>query len=218
MPKIHTILMADVISSGEHSGRALSNHLKRLTAAANREFANGILSPLTVTLGDEFQGVLSSPRVGMELVLWIEHRLREKPLVEKQQICPYQLRFALHQGAIDTSLNFERAHAMLGPGLTRARKLLNERLRNTSRLRVELKDEAKSRRLRACFDVLDAIGRDFKPTDYPFIEALLRNHDIKKLERKFQRHRTSIERRRRTYKIDACQTLEALIRDLVTEP
>lgn len=208
------ILMADVISSRTFDGAALSAHLLEATEAANFEFKRELGSPLTVTLGDEFQGVCASVRVGVDLMLWLERHLRKKPHFEKKKLASYQLRYVLHEGVVESPLNPDRAHGMLGPGLTRARELLDEHRRGAPRFRVVLDDADRSRRLTQLFQVLDAIASDYKADDFAFIEALLDESDNERVGEQFDRHRTSVDRRRRTLKIEAYQLLERLLRDL----
>lgn len=213
-----TILMADVVKSGTHDAAALGRHLNTTIKAANRSKPNGIMSPLTVTLGDEFQGVCQSVVHGVRTMLWLEHRLRAKPLVVDGQFDAYSLRYVLHQGTISTPINRDRAHGMLGPGLTRARYLLNQKDRSRPRFQIEVNDSTISRRLQIAFNVLDELGRDLKVTDYAFIEALLQESNSEKVAKKFGRHRTSVERRRRNLYIEAIKNTESLIYDLCQIP
>ncbi|MCF3649509.1 SatD family protein [Synoicihabitans lomoniglobus] len=212
------ILMADVIASGDHASRPLSTHLKAMVKAVNLHLGKKILSPLTVTLGDEFQGICDSAVAGVGAMLWLEHYLRQKPLRESPSSSPYQLRYVLHEGAVETPLNRERAHGMLGPGLTLARRRLEAHRRGAPRIQIALTNETLSRRLQDLFGVLDTLSQDFKVADYALIEGMMKSTDSESLARRFERHRTSIDRRRRTLKIDACLTLERLLLDLADSP
>lgn len=207
------ILMADVIGSGEHPASNLATHLKATTIAANRQFSASLSSPLTVTLGDEFQGLCCDLSSGVELILWLEHRLRQKPLQAAGSPQPYALRYVLHVGAVETPINPKNAHGMLGSGLTRARQLLEAHRRGAPRIQIALPDTRLATRLQDLFGVLTNLTDDFKPDDFAFIEALFATSDPEILSRQFDRHRTSVERRRATLKIDACLTLERLLRD-----
>ncbi len=62
MPKkqhSYPIFMGDVVNSSDYDGEVLSKGLKELVESTNKKFGKAILSPLTITLGDEFQGILS---------------------------------------------------------------------------------------------------------------------------------------------------------------
>lgn len=211
-----TILMADVIGSREQPGAPLSQHLRALTQGANAAFPEGILSPLTVTLGDEFQGVVSNPAGGIDVILWLEQHLRRNPLCQGSECHPYQLRYVLHEGEIDSPLNPERAHGMLGAGLARAREMLTKRARGSPRMLISLRDEHRARRLSDLLIVLDSIVEDWKAEDFELIEAMRESQDSEAIGKRFDRHRTSIDRRRRTLKIEASLLLERLLRDLAS--
>lgn len=142
------ILMADVVRSRNIDARPLSRHLKTTTAAANRVSGSGIKSPLTVTLGNEFQGVCRSIADGINIILWREHRLRAKPLMIDGKGKSYGLRYVLYEGVISTPFNRDRAHGMLGPGLTEPRQRLNQKERKQPRIQIELQDTVLSRRFR----------------------------------------------------------------------
>ena len=206
--------MADVIQRGSHEATQLSRHLKSMISAANRVKPNGIKSPLTVTLGDEFQGVCESLAAGVRTILWLEHRLRSKPLVVNGKPDDYSLRYVLHEGAISTPINPTRAHGMLGPGLTRARQLLSQKERGQPRFQILITDSKRSHRLQKAFNILDEISQNFKVEDFEFIEALLKESDSESIGRRFSRHRTSVERRRRSLQIGVIQNIESLIIDL----
>lgn len=216
MRKQYIILMGDVVGSREHEGQALADHLLAITDSANKSFGDALESPLTVTLGDEFQGVVKSPEAGVDIILWLEHRLRKEPLKEGDTVRAYQLRYVLHEGAIDTPVNPDRAHGMMGEGLTTARELLTERHRDLPRFRMALADSRRSRRLGDLFSVLATLAEDWKVEDFELIEAMLAENDSEALGKRFNRHRTSIDRRRQTLKIEAYLTLERLLRDIAS--
>lgn len=208
--------MGDVISSRDHDGATLGRHLKELVDSVNRQFETRLSSPLTVTLGDEFQGVCADVQAGSEIILRMEHQLRAKPLKVDGSLSAYQLRYVLHRGEIESPINPERAHGMLGPGLTEARERLNDHRRGMPRMRISLNDETVSRRLNDLFAVLDAISEDYNPDDFEFITALMEEKDSSLVGERFNRHRTSVDRRRRTLRIDAYLTLERLILDVAS--
>ena len=56
----HYIIMADIISSRTIDKKEdFMGQFKALTSLANKRFKDSIVSPLTITLGDEFQGIVS---------------------------------------------------------------------------------------------------------------------------------------------------------------
>lgn len=204
----YAILMGDVKGSRKKSSEELSKCLEALVGGANEEYASEVESPLTVTLGDEFQGVMQSELAGLRVILWMERRLLE--LGPKWGLGDVQLRYALNWGKIESRLNRKRAHGMLGPGLTRAREMLSEGKRG-SRIRLNLEKKEHTKQVWKLFQVMDAIRRDWKSGDFRLIERLLEEEDDTLLAKEFDRDRTSIYRRRLSLKTDAYLKLEELI-------
>lgn len=74
----------------------------------------GLLSPFTVTLGDEFQALFGAAGGLWRCIFHIESRLR-----------PVRLRYGVGVGAIDTEINREAAIGMDGPAFHRARQAVD---------------------------------------------------------------------------------------------
>ncbi|NMW20288.1 MAG: hypothetical protein HKK67_01350 [Chlorobiaceae bacterium] len=71
MPNYY-VVMADVIASRSRDPQQLMREFENLVGTANTVFSEGILSPLTITLGDEFQGVLSTLLDAVKVLIWLE--------------------------------------------------------------------------------------------------------------------------------------------------
>lgn len=110
-----TAFIGDIAGSRELDAddrRAVQDQLSDLLEGLNRDLERAVLAGFTITVGDEFQGLLHRPAAVVE-VLW---RLRaELP----------RLRFwvGLGFGVIDTGLE-EQALGMDGPAFHRAREAL----------------------------------------------------------------------------------------------
>ncbi|MGH6952113.1 MAG: SatD family protein [Vitreimonas sp.] len=117
--KPRAVLMGDLVGSEKAaSAKAVHRVFNRAIARANKRHAAQILSPLTITLGDEFQGLISS-FVGA-WTLAAELRLG---LLHEGVSC----RFVVGAATIETPLNRARAWNMMGPGLADARAKLNDK-------------------------------------------------------------------------------------------
>lgn len=136
----YIIFMADVIDSASKDNVSTANELKQLVEALNSEYAASILSPLTITLGDEFQGVIKDVESAVDLLLFSEQWL----LMNKATI---DLRYVVFEGVIETPINTETSYGMLGSGLTEARKLLSRKTKDRKIAEFVLNDERKSRLL-----------------------------------------------------------------------
>jgi hypothetical protein len=135
-----TILMGDVVGSRTLESQSVQRSLSNAVEAINAQFSSPknskkasrsqILSPLTITLGDEFQGVVSDLAAAVQILFaFEEYRIRGS--------LPFRLHFVTYVGPIDTELNREIAYGMLGPGLTHARALLTKKGRGRSQFVFE---------------------------------------------------------------------------------
>lgn len=118
-PFQRAVLMGDIVGSeAAPSVKAVHQSFNRAIAWANKRHGEHIVSPLTITLGDEFQGLLT----GLEAAWRVAAELRLK-LMSEAVSC----RFVIGVAAIETPLNAERAWNMMGPGLASARDKLNDK-------------------------------------------------------------------------------------------
>ena len=122
----HYILMADIVDSGNKNQSKLMDDFKLLVKEINDSYHSKILSPLTITLGDEFQSVLKDLTTAIKIIIDIE----EKIIINQ---FGFKLRYMLNQGEIDTSINTKIAYEMLGQGLTDAINILNDSKKDKNR-------------------------------------------------------------------------------------
>ena len=105
------VLIGDIVASRKIEDRSLVQ--KKLMAAirqVNRKNSN-LLSPYTVTLGDEFQAVFNKA-----------DRIFADGITILSALYPEQVRFSIGVGAIDTPINKQQAIGMDGPAFYLARK------------------------------------------------------------------------------------------------
>jgi hypothetical protein len=117
------VLMGDLVNS-EHNGATTLLH-ERFNAVIRHQNArhrDAIASPLTITLGDEFQGLITSFAAAIEIARDIRFDLLEDAI---------DCRFAIGAIRLETPLNTERAWNMMGPGLAETRERLNEKRPST---------------------------------------------------------------------------------------
>ena len=139
----HAVLMGDLIASeATASVRRLHNSFNKVIEEENESMTRELASPLTITLGDEFQGLFTN----MQSALAAMRHLRLKLLTKK-----VECRFVLGLVKVETELNKTRAWNMMGPGLAPAREKLEEK-RQPSAYRFSIPGDATTERL------MDAIG------------------------------------------------------------
>ena len=124
------VIMGDVTSSRDFSARAVQDYLQNAVDHANSGKPSDILSPLTVTLGDEFQGIVRDFRTLCELVFRLQ-------LWRLEQHVPFELHYSLVRGELETDINPDIAHGMLGQALSRARQLVSSKGRSRPRYNVD---------------------------------------------------------------------------------
>lgn len=196
--------MADIIGSSKKPGDKLMDHFKKLIEKTNKEFKARILSPLTITLGDEFQGVMDSLKSSLELIFYLE-----EGIIEHQH--GFKLRYVINYGEIETSINKNIAYEMLGDGLTHARKKLNNsKSENSQRIHVSVSNK-KSEMLNKAFYIYQSVLDDWKTKDYIDIHAFLKNKDYKKVADIINKNRSTTWRRQKTLKINEYFAVKDLI-------
>ena len=113
------VVMGDLVQS-ERSLAPAKLHLRFNEAvdAQNAAHAAALASPLTITLGDEFQGLARSLGQAVPIVRDLRLQLMGDGI---------ECRFVIGRVELRTELNPEKAWNMMGPGLARARARLNEK-------------------------------------------------------------------------------------------
>lgn len=218
MPNYY-IVMSDVISSHSYDGNYLSDSLSYLVSKCNQKLGNKILSPYTITLGDEFQGILGNLKSAVESIFFIEEFV--KTLAPSQldlfgkTTMPITLRYSIYYGEITSEINPSIAHGMLGKGLTQARNMLNDKKTNKHRFKFGLDNQKLSKQLNGLFFLLESLIEKWKHSDYPIINEMLINENDHKVGEKFEKNRSQVWKRRKSLRIEDYKTIKTLIFDLI---
>lgn len=198
------ILMGDVIGSSDYEPEKLGKSLKELVHSANEDLKDQTLSPYTVTLGDEFQGITKSLKSGIETLFYFEEQRLAKEL-------EFKLHYVLHFGKIETKINLETSYGMLGEGLSEARKKLTAKKRDRKRFNFSLKKKEQSEQLNRLFEVLDGITERWKQDDFGLILDMIRNDNDREVGEIHNKDRSQIYRRRKTLMIHEYNLLKESI-------
>lgn len=202
------IIMADIVSSRSYNGDALMNEFKRIVEECNETHKGLLLSPFTITLGDEFQGVAASLRAAVDLILYLEDRiLTVQPA--------FLLRYVLVYGAIDTPINPIIAHGMTGQGLATAREILTKKRRGRTRFQLNLGDNQYTEEFRMLFRLLELLSVHWKEKDYLLIRELVWDNDDTSIAVKFNKTTSQIWKRRKTLQIEEYITVKELLKRTV---
>jgi hypothetical protein len=203
----YCILMADVIQSSDKDGNEVMKELKNLVASINKSWNSSFLSPLTITLGDEFQAIVKSLQDGIHVLFALEeNRLTMAPSLK--------LRYVLHLGTIDTPVNPEYAHEMLGQGLTMAREQIESLKKSDHRIHFDVPGQLASLMNDGFFLYASIVDR-WKPKDYRLISAFLEGMDYYELAKRFNKNKGYTWRKKKSLEISQYFSIKNLISNLV---
>lgn len=201
----HYVLMADVIGSRETDQALTMREFKQLTSHVNQVHRASLLSPLTITLGDEFQGISKNLAKSIALLFALEEFIIERKFALK-------LRYVLVNGPIDTPINHDIAYGMLGDGLTHAREMLGTLKKDKSRFYIELPDKKRQHALNeamyVCQEIIDAWDVE---KDFYVVAKFLRHHDYKDVADELEKTRSQIWKREKTLNIRSYFALKSVI-------
>jgi hypothetical protein len=127
----YAVLMGDIVGSERApSPRAIHKTFNKVVANANELRRQHIASPLTITLGDEFQGLLTALVHAWDTAVALRLELLSAGI---------PCRFVVGVATLKTPLNRKEAWNMMGTGLSAARNKLNDK-RTASAYRFSLPD------------------------------------------------------------------------------
>ena len=196
--------MADIVNSSETNAYYLMRDFKEFSFRINNKFRDDFLSPITITLGDEFQSIIRTLRSGIDIIISFE-----EAIIKDQK--NFKLRYILNYGDIDTPINRDAAYGMLGPGFIQARKLLSELKDTRDRYLFQLANPVLSEKLNLIFRLYQMIIDGWQNKDYGLIGEFLADRDYKTVAEKLNKDRSLIWRREKSLKISEYFTAKNLI-------
>jgi hypothetical protein len=166
----YAVVMGDIVGSeAANSIAALHIVFNEAVKASNKQYKLKIVSPLTITLGDEFQGLATSLSAGLRVVRFLRHHLLARKV---------ECRFVLGLAQLESPVNRAKSWNMMGPGLSNARqKLDDKRLPNAYRFSFPEDPVLET--------ILDAVGlsitdieNGWTPRQFEIAQELLANNDL----------------------------------------
>lgn len=200
------ILMADIINSGSKNSTLLMKEFKEIVSIINNANSKNLISPLTITLGDEFQGLANTMENAIKTIFDIE----EKIVGKKYDL---KLRYVLLYGKIDTEINNTVAYEMLGDGLTNARKELNSLKNKDSRFQVRLNinEIKKEQYLNKAFFIYQKFVDSWKEKDLKIVKEFLLNNDYKIVAQNVNIDQSNAWRRKKSLNIQEYNDIKQII-------
>ncbi len=209
----YPILMADVINSSRKDSNLLMRQFKALVKTINSKHKADFISPLTITLGDEFQGIINTLENGIKTIFEIEETIIEKQLDLK-------LRYILYNGEVDTKINNKIAYEMLGEGLTTARDLLNQLKTENTRFLIKTNkgDFKQDEFLNKCFLLYQNFIDSWKTKDTEVVYNFLKYDDYKIVANKINVDKSSAWRRKKSLNIEEYKNIKQIIIYILNTP
>lgn len=206
------ILMADIIKSRKQNQAILAGDFKKITTSINREYNKNMVSPITVTLGDEFQCILNNLNDAIDVIFFIEESICALPSSIK-------LRYVLSKGIISSDINTEIGWGMMGDGLTHTREKLNSLKKSKKRFFIDsfiANDSILSQAFLVYESIIDSwnIERDF-----PVISAYntTKSHDYKDVAKLLNKNPDQIWKREKSMKIMEYYAMKDILKYLCME-
>ena len=206
--KNHFILMADIVASRRKKQMALMRAFSDLVADTNNTYGRIILSPLTITLGDEFQGIFKKLSHALEVFVYLEESRISRNL-------GFELRYVIAEGRIETPVNTKVAHGMMGEGLSRAREMLTALKTAHSNFRMDIADKELETALSDATLIFNGITAEWDPSkDHEIISAFLHKQDYKAVAEQLDKDRAQMWRKEKSLRISQYLASKALIKYL----
>ena len=156
-------------------------------------------------MGDEFQGIVKDLPTGIKIILALEEAIIRKKF-------DFKLRYILHQGEIETAINTQVAHGMLGNGLTEARTNLNNMKQKHRRFCVSSDNQLQQAILSDAFIVYQNITEKWDVNnDYQIASAFIQLKDYKEVARELNRTKSLMWKREKTLNMDAYFAIKQII-------
>jgi len=206
--KLYYVLMADVIDSRKLDQQKLMTEFKNIVRLLNSQQHLNILSPMTITLGDEFQGVVNDLQSAINIIIALEEMILSEEL-------EFKLRYTLIQGQIDTEINNKIAYEMLGEGLTTARERLQELKNDKRRFYIGLKDKKLADAINNTFFAFQGIVDDWtRLNDIYIASRFIHNIDYKQIAIEVNKEKSVIWKRKKSLKIEEYLALKNVLKYL----
>ena len=202
--------MADIVNSRHKQPNILIKEFKNSINIINNKYSKNILSPLTITLGDEFQGVFGELETAVAAIFDLEE------IIIKNNY-DYKLRYVLNIGKIQTPINNDIAYEMLGEGLTVARSILNENKKDNIRFSFHYDKNKNQDIINDAFSIYQSFIDDWKPKDTATVSEFLKHDNYRIVSEIIKTDPSSAWRRKKSLKINEYNRIKKIIIHLINQ-
>ena len=167
------VLVGDLVASRRIAERsAVQERLRACLRQLNSKKREGLVSPYTITLGDEFQAVFSTP-----------DRLFRDALTVLIALYPVEVRFSFAIGEISTAINTKQAIGMDGPAFHEARATIDRLKKTKSLFAIASPDGAGLTLINQSLALVSHTIGKWPRNRLELLRGLTENHTVKQLAR-----------------------------------
>ena len=167
------VLVGDLVASRRIAERsAVQERLRACLRQLNSKKREGLVSPYTITLGDEFQAVFSTP-----------DRLFRDALTVLIALYPVEVRFSFAIGEISTVINTKQAIGMDGPAFHEARATIDRLKKTKSLFAIASPDGAGLTLINQSLALVSHMIGKWPRNRLELLRGLTENHTVKQLAR-----------------------------------
>ena len=192
------------MGSRDADQRILQENFAKLVKRVNDNFPSSFESPLTITLGDEFQGVIVSAEEAAEIVIALEEYRWDLDV-------EILIRYSLGLGEITTPINREIAYGMLGPGLSVVREALVEMKGEEDRMMIS-GEIAEKQQMKLSMNIFLEKQEEWKWKDRQIISGYFHYRDYKIVAEKMGKDVSLIWRRFKSLGFESYLKRKKLVR------
>lgn len=197
--------MCDIVGSRKLDQALTIEHFKKCTNFINKKYSNSLLSPLTITLGDEFQGIVQNLNDTIQILIDLEEFIIENNYNIK-------LRYVVNYGKIDTAINKKIAYEMLGEGLTNARLIINKMKTSSLRFNFKIDNLEKESIINNSFVIFQSIVDGWKiDKNYELITNFLKYKDYKIVAEKMNKERSLMWKREKSLNLNSYNSVKEIL-------
>lgn len=206
--KSYIVVIGDIEQSSQLSQgdrKQVQKTLESVFQKINQQ-STDIISPYTITLGDEFQAVYQSA-VEMFKHIW----------TVMASIHPVKVRFSVGAGKITTEINRENSLGMDGPAFHKARKHIEWMKEEKLLLSVTTEDTQFDQLVNNTFRILDANLRSWKKNRFIILQKLYERKEVKQIAEEIGLSEVAIYKNINAGTLEAIEGLTNTISETIDE-
>jgi transposase len=170
----YIVVIGDIEHSKQFHGderKQIQKNLEVILQKLNKD-SSQIISPYTITLGDEFQVVYDS-----------SSKLFKHIWTIMANIHPVSVRISIGVDEITTDINRKNALGMDGPAFHKAREQLDLMKEKKLLLSISTKDVKLDKLVNSTFGILDANLRNWKKNRFDILQKLYEGKEVKQISK-----------------------------------